>query len=80
MEERRLGYEVLSASRVQKKLIEERRLKEMHLTLATRPQRLEKIAKSRLTMRQVQSNQIIRLPGSSSMAFKDDKNREREIN
>lgn len=69
MEERRMGYEILSASRVQKRLIEERRLKEMQLAKMTRPQQVERLAATKLTMRKIQASQIIRLSGRPAGEF-----------
>jgi cell division protein FtsL len=63
MEERRMGYELLKLTREQKRLVEERRMKEMQLAKLTRLQQVEKIA-SRLPLRKVQANQIIHLSGS----------------
>lgn len=64
MEERRMGYELLILNRDQKRLVEERRLKEMQLAKMTRPQQVEKMAASTLTLRKVQASQIIHLSGS----------------
>lgn len=64
MEERRLGYEILKQTRAQKRLMEEKRVKEMQLAKMTRPQQVEKLAASRLTLRKIQASQIIHLSGA----------------
>ena len=67
MEERRMGYELLNLNRDQKRLVEERRLKEMQLAKMTRPQQVERVAAARLTLRKVQASQIIHLSGSQPL-------------
>lgn len=67
MEERRMGYEILKLTREQRRLVEEKRIKEMKLAKMTRPQQVEKLASSRLTLRKVQASQIIHLSGSQPM-------------
>ncbi len=64
MEERRMGYEILKVTRVQKKMMEERRIKEMQLAKLTRPQQVERMATSKLTLRKIQASQIIHLSGA----------------
>ena len=78
MEERRIGYEILKLNHEQKHLIEDRRLKEMHLAKVTRPQQMEKLAVSRLTLRKIQASQIIHLSGPQPI-FKSEPER-RKIN
>lgn len=68
MEERRMGYELLKLNREQKKWVEERRLKEMQLAKLTRPQQVERMAASKLTLRKVQASQIIHLSGSQTIS------------
>ncbi|MBX2994471.1 MAG: histidine kinase [Bdellovibrionaceae bacterium] len=67
MEERRMGYEILKVTRVQKRMMEERRVKEMQLAKLTRPQAVERAATSRLTLRKVQASQIIHLSGAQPL-------------
>ena len=62
MEERRMGYLLLQMTREQRKLVEEKRMREMTLTKVTRPAQVERAAKN-MTLRKVQANQIIHLSG-----------------
>lgn len=64
MEERRLGYAILKLTREQKTTLEEKRVKSMSLAKVTRPQHVEKVAQSKLTLKKAQSNQIIHLTGA----------------
>lgn len=61
MEERRMSYEMLRLSRAYKKIAELKKQKEIELTKFTRPQYVETIAKSRLTLKKAQEKQIIHL-------------------
>ncbi|HEX7672852.1 MAG TPA: histidine kinase [Bdellovibrio sp.] len=63
MEERRMGYSVLKLTREHKKVLEERRVKEIALAKITRPQLLEHVAQQKFTLKKVQANQIIHLTG-----------------
>lgn len=64
MEERRRGYELLRLNREQRAVVEERRERSMQLAKITRPQYVEHVAQSRLTLRKLQSKQIIHLTGA----------------
>jgi hypothetical protein len=61
MEERRNGYELLLANRELKKVIEEKRSRAIQLSRVSRPQQIERVATSRLTLKKIQNNQIIHL-------------------
>ena len=63
MEERRIGYSVLKLTRQHKKVLEEKRAKEIALAKITRPQLLESVAQQKFTLKKVQANQIIHLTG-----------------
>jgi hypothetical protein len=70
MEERRIGYAILKLNKEHRKVIEEKRVKTMQLAKLTRPQHIERVAESKLTLRKVQNSQIIHLTGSSLAAQK----------
>lgn len=61
MEERRVGYGVLKLTREYKKASEDRRSKEIQLAKVTRPQLLDQIAKNKLTLKKIESKQIVHL-------------------
>lgn len=73
MEERRMGYSVLKVTREYKKVLEEKRVKEISLAKVTRPQLLDHMAQQRFTLKKVQANQIIHLSGAiETVASKKD--------
>jgi hypothetical protein len=61
MEERRLGYAILKSTREQRQIIEEKRERSMLLARITRPQNVEKMAQSRMSLKRLQAKQIIHL-------------------
>jgi hypothetical protein len=61
MEERRVGYGVLKLTRDYRKASEERRSKEVQLAKVTRPQLLDQLAKSKFTLKKIESKQIVLL-------------------
>ena len=61
IEERRMGYELLKLSRQQRLLVEEKRVKTIRVAKLLKPQQIERIAHSRLTMKKIGQNQIIQL-------------------
>lgn len=63
MEERRLGYTVLKLNREHKKIREQKRGKDIQLARLTRPQLLDSVAQKNLTLKKIQSSQIIHLSG-----------------
>ncbi len=63
MEERRLGYNLLKLNREHRSALEEKRDNEIKLAKITKPQLLDQVAQSRLTLKKLQSNQIIHLSG-----------------
>lgn len=67
MEERRMGYSLLKLTREQKQVIEEKRIKSIELAKIRRPQNIESMAQRKLTLRRVQSHQIIHITGSESV-------------
>lgn len=66
MEERRMGYEVFRLSKAHRIATEQNRLKKIELAKLTRPQNIERMAQSKLSLRRVQPNQIIHLTGVSN--------------
>ena len=66
MEERRMGYIVLKLNHEHKKILELRRQKEIHFAQVNRPQWLDQMAQSQLTLKRAQSNQIIHLFGAQT--------------
>ncbi len=63
MEERRQGYVLLKIRKEQKQLFEEKRDIELKLARIQRPQLVQHLAESRLTLKKVRPNQIILLSG-----------------
>ncbi|MEK6773730.1 MAG: histidine kinase [Bdellovibrionota bacterium] len=63
MEERRLGYNLLKLNRDHRESLEQKRSLEVQLAKITKPQLLNQVAQSRLTLKKLQSNQIIHLSG-----------------
>jgi hypothetical protein len=66
MEERRMGYVVLKRSHQHKKVLEEKRVKEIALAKVTRPQLLDHMAQQKFTLKRIQANQIIHLGGPAN--------------
>ncbi|MGZ3742663.1 MAG: histidine kinase [Pseudobdellovibrionaceae bacterium] len=67
MEERRLGYSVLKLSREHKKILEDKRVREIQLVKVTRPQLVEHMAHSKFTLKKIQAEQIIHLSGTANL-------------
>lgn len=63
MEERRMGYQIFYLSKEVKKIEQERRLKEIELAKVTKPSYLMQVAKSKLTLKRPDFDQIIHLAG-----------------
>ena len=63
MEVRRTGYSLLKDSRQHKSLMETKRLKEMTLAQALRPERIENFAQKRLSLQKAEKGQIVQLSG-----------------
>lgn len=61
MEERRLGYQFFKLNKDYKRLRSDLREKEIQFAKVTRPQLLDSVAQKKLTLKKVQSNQIIHL-------------------
>jgi len=68
MEERRLGYNLLKLNREHRDRLEQKRTLEVQLAKITKPQLLDHMAQSRLTLKKLQSNQIIHLSGPVKFA------------
>jgi hypothetical protein len=66
MEERRLGYSILKLNSEYKKLVDQKRSLEIQLAKVTRPQLLDTWAQSKLTLKKVDSSQIIHLSGADN--------------
>lgn len=71
MEERRLGYLILKMTREQRQVVDEKREKNMLLAKVTRPQQVEKMAQSKLTLKKIQASQIIHLSGAQISPMRD---------
>lgn len=63
METRRVGYSLLKDSRQYKTLTETKRLHEMTLAQALRPERIETFAQKRLSLQKPEKGQIVQLSG-----------------
>lgn len=63
MEERRLGYSVLVLNKEQRKLSEVKYKKEYSYNKRTRPQQVEKFARTRRDLKKVRPEQVIQLSG-----------------
>lgn len=74
MEERRMGYALLRLNREQRKVVEERRQRSSLLAKMTRPEHVERVAQSRMTLKKVQAKQIIHLTGSQESLHNRDVN------
>lgn len=61
MEERRLGYELHKLGLENRKLEEQIRRREAELARLLRPQRVERLAQEKLTLRKAQAQQVIHL-------------------
>ena len=61
MEVRRVGYSVLKLSREEKQLKDENRHQMIKLAKITRPERVQNVAESRLTLKKAVSGQIIQM-------------------
>jgi hypothetical protein len=61
IEERRMGYELLQLSRQQRQWVEEKRMKTMRIAKLLKPQQIEKVAHSKLTMKRIEQSQIVQL-------------------
>ena len=70
MEERRLGYSLLKLNREHRESLEQKRSLEVQLAKITKPQLLDHMAQSRLTLKKLQSNQIIHLSGPVKFSAK----------
>jgi hypothetical protein len=66
MEERRLGYSILKLNSEYKKIEDQKRMLEMQLAKVTRPQLLDNWAQRKLTLKKLESNQIIHLSGADN--------------
>lgn len=64
MEERRMGYMILKLNQEHKKISDQRRTLEIQWARLNRPQRLDQMAQSQLTLKKIQSNQVIHLSGT----------------
>lgn len=67
MEERRLGYALFYESKEFKKIVQEKRKKEIVLKQSLRPQLVESMASQRLTLQPIQAKQIIHLTQSETI-------------
>lgn len=65
MEERRIGYALLKQTREHNKIVEQKRIKSIALAKITRPEHVERMAETKLTLKKIQANQIIHLTGAS---------------
>ncbi|MBY0316832.1 MAG: cell division protein FtsL [Bdellovibrionales bacterium] len=70
MENRRMGYAILNLAHKEKKAREQQRLKLVQVAKMTSPERIRKIATSRLTFQSAKEGQVIRIAGSGSVVIK----------
>ncbi len=63
MEERRLGYQIYYLAKKVKKVEQEKRLREIELAKITMPSHIMQVAKSKLTLKRPELNQIIHVAG-----------------
>lgn len=61
MELRRVGYSVLKLTREERSLRDEQREQMIQLARMTRPERLQAVAQSRLTLKKAEAGQIIQM-------------------
>ncbi len=61
MEERRLGYEILVLNKDLKKSIDQRRVLDVRLAQALRPEKVEQVAARKSTLNKAISGQIIQM-------------------
>ena len=61
MEVRRVGYSVLKLARQERRLRDQHREQIVQLAKITRPERLQSVAQSRLTLKKDESGQIIQM-------------------
>ena len=61
MEVRRVGYSVLKLARQERRLRDAHREQIVQLAKITRPERLQSVAQSRLTLKKAESGQIIQM-------------------
>lgn len=59
MEVRRLGYSILKATRINRDLVADHRIKQMNYARLSRPDRIESYAQTYLALHKAQKNQII---------------------
>ncbi|MES3039009.1 MAG: histidine kinase [Bdellovibrionota bacterium] len=65
MEERRLGYSLLKLNREHKLMVEAKRLKEIQFAKQNRPQLLDHVAQTKLTLKKIEPDQIVHLNGET---------------
>ena len=63
MEVRRMGYAVLKLGREERQMKDLERQQMIQLAKATRPERLQQVAESRLTLKKAEVGQIIQMTG-----------------
>jgi hypothetical protein len=61
MEVRRMGYSVLKLSRAERNMRDQERERSIQLAKVMRPERLQSVAKNRLTLKKPESGQIIQM-------------------
>lgn len=61
MEERRMGYQIFQLSKINRNLEQDRRIKEIELAKLSRPSHIMSVAKSKLTLKKAEANQIIHI-------------------
>ncbi len=69
MEERRMSYVLLKSNKENKKIVAIKKQKEIQLAKLTRPQLVETVAKSQLTLKRATQSQIIHLNPSVSLSY-----------
>ncbi len=67
MEERRMNYVLLQKHREYRKALQQYRKSELAFAKMTKPQRLDKLAKNRLTMKTADYDQVIHLTNQKAL-------------
>lgn len=67
MEERRLNYELLKLNKEMKKTLEKRRIEEVTLARATRPERIEKEVQMKTAFADPSLAQIVHMSGGQAL-------------
>lgn len=70
MENRRMGYVLLDLAQQEKETLEKQRLAVARLAKITAPERVRKIATSKMTFQSAKEGQVMRMAGSGTAVIK----------